>query len=346
MSSQNIIWVSLDPLRNKIDFYPANIANKIEKAYNANEENVYLGSEFYCATVNFTENRNFQTTPGDSYIRSGSNFKQPGYRSVKRFVFTDEELKSKRHYISIMGKRIHGEWRITDSDTEYEKTYYEKIPASCIVKNDIVYNMPTFWTNDDLDSNDTNIVVWFWCKGVTNKQGNLFKLDDSWWMPYLQHQNEIIENGYSNNSDDVSITLPFDDSTRNIIFNKNSLYSKQIDPITHNMRLVKRLIITGSNLKKIFDKMNKLSIDLTIYNNINSSDETPIEFICPISQMIMIDPVKTTDNQTYDRGSIEKWFSIRHTSPLTGVFLNDTSLEANEELYNKIQNYIKANYES
>lgn len=341
-NSQNVVWLSLDPMRNKIDFYPANIADKIEKAYNSDGENVYLGAEFYCATVKFDYNRVYQTTPSDFYVRGG--FKSPGYRSVKRITFYDEDTPNDR--VFVMGKRIHGEWRITNNNFECERTYNEKIPSSCIIKNDVVYNKPTFWSNDNLNSDDINIVAWFWCKGVTNKQGNLFKLDDSWWIPYLQHQNEIIENGYSNDFDHVSITLPFDDSTRNIVFDRNSSYARQVDPNTNNTRFIKRLTITGSHLKKILDNMNRLSVNVSIHDKINFSDETPIEFMCPISQMIMIDPVKTSDDKTYDRRSIEKWFNIKRTSPLTGLYLNDISLTENKELYNKIQNYIKLKYEA
>ena len=92
--------------------------------------------------------------------------------------------------------------------------------------------------------------------------------------------------------------------------------------------------------------MNKLSIDVSIYDKINHSDDIPIEFMCPISQMIMIDPVKTSDDKTYDRRSIEKWFDIKTTSPLTGLYLNDISLTENKELYDQIQNYIKMKYEN
>ena len=92
MTTQNkVAWASLDPVRNKIDFYPKTIAARIEKAYkdyilSSRRGNNFciLGSDFFNATVYFPKCFNsqkfYQTTPGMSLGRAG--FKQPGYRSV------------------------------------------------------------------------------------------------------------------------------------------------------------------------------------------------------------------------------------------------------------------------
>ena len=60
--------------------------------------------------------------------------------------------------------------------------------------------------------------------------------------------------------------------------------------------------------------------------------EIPEEFICPISQEIMKDPVKTSDNYTYEREVIEEWLKLHDTSPLTNEILKDKKLEPNAEL--------------
>ena len=44
-NSQNVVWLSLDPMRNKIDFYPANIADKIEKEQEKKETEAELERE-------------------------------------------------------------------------------------------------------------------------------------------------------------------------------------------------------------------------------------------------------------------------------------------------------------
>ena len=50
--------------------------------------------------------------------------------------------------------------------------------------------------------------------------------------------------------------------------------------------------------------------------------EAPAEFLCPISQMIMEDPVFTADGQTYERKFIAEWLRPgRMTSPNTNQVL-------------------------
>jgi hypothetical protein len=53
----------------------------------------------------------------------------------------------------------------------------------------------------------------------------------------------------------------------------------------------------------------------------------PQDYLCPISQEIMTDPVMAADGQTYDRKSIEKWLSKKTgRSPLNGSSLSNTTL--------------------
>ena len=88
-----VCWASLDPVRHKVHIYPGPIASRIEKAYS--ERDIYafnsceFGSDFFNATVHFQPNGSFyQTTLGFGMGRMG--YKQPGYRSVKRFTFIKE----------------------------------------------------------------------------------------------------------------------------------------------------------------------------------------------------------------------------------------------------------------
>ena len=43
----------------------------------------------------------------------------------------------------------------------------------------------------------------------------------------------------------------------------------------------------------------------------------PDEFICPISQQIMLDPVSTTNQHHFDRTSIQPWLDAHGTCPMT-----------------------------
>lgn len=55
-----------------------------------------------------------------------------------------------------------------------------------------------------------------------------------------------------------------------------------------------------------------------------ADDEVPKEFICPVSQMIMKDPVLALDGFQYDRSKIESWFAKNQTSPMTGLDIGVT----------------------
>ena len=47
----------------------------------------------------------------------------------------------------------------------------------------------------------------------------------------------------------------------------------------------------------------------------------PKEFLCPITQEMMDDPVTTTDGHAYERLEIFRWLCTHNTSPLTGATL-------------------------
>ena len=166
-------------------------------------------------------------------------------------------------------------------------------------------------------------------------------LSDEWWLPYLQHQNQIIETAYGEYEQHVDITLATDNSSRRIKFNENNCFGTQLDIINHKSRCVRRVVITIAKLKEKLEAMNNQPLDPAILSTLVETDEIPHEYFCCISQEVMIDPVKTTDNHTYDRSSIERWFQTRHTSPLTGLELHDITLTPHTELKNQIQEYIR-----
>jgi hypothetical protein len=346
MTKSSVVWVSLDPVRVTIDFYPKIIASKIENEYSNHDPNTksccVLGRKFFNATIHFHYNNGFyQTTPGVNLGRNG--IKQPGIRSVERI-----QLSPHITHIEIYAKKKHGEWRITNRLNEAEKIFNIKIPRQDIVdSNEEINENYTFWRPEDLDKYenydkyDKYVVVWQWCRGVPEHQGNLITMSDEWWIPYLQHENEIIETAYNKNKRHIDITLATDNSNRRIKFNENNCFASQLDIIKHKVRCVRRMVIPVSKLKEKLDMLNKNSLNPAIISNSIESNEIPNEYICCISQEIMNDPVKTSDNHTYDRVSIERWFQTCHTSPLTGLVLNDISLTPNTILKNHIQEFIR-----
>ena len=49
------------------------------------------------------------------------------------------------------------------------------------------------------------------------------------------------------------------------------------------------------------------------------TSDPPSDFCCPITKILMSDPVIISDGTTYERDCIVKWLMIKRTSPLTGV---------------------------
>jgi len=89
-----IVYLSLDPVRKEVNFYPKHISEELENKFKEYTEHgisqgyydhtqCILGSNFFNATVHFDRSEGmYQTTPGFHMGRAG--YKQAGYRSVRR----------------------------------------------------------------------------------------------------------------------------------------------------------------------------------------------------------------------------------------------------------------------
>ena len=58
----------------------------------------------------------------------------------------------------------------------------------------------------------------------------------------------------------------------------------------------------------------------------------PPQFLCPITNELMRDPVTTADGHTFERTAILKWLESHSTSPLTGLRLEHKNLAPNHAL--------------
>lgn len=65
-------------------------------------------------------------------------------------------------------------------------------------------------------------------------------------------------------------------------------------------------------------------------------DEIPNEFICPITQEVMTNPVMAMDGHTYELSAIERWFEGKDTSPKTNDKLPSTVLIPNQAMRSQI----------
>ena len=213
----NVCWLSLDPVRCKLDYYPRVIAEQIEAAYSSAAEQCVLGADFFNATVHFQNGAAFQTTPGQHFGRGGH--KQPGYRTVKR-VLKEEGA------VTIPGKRVHGEWRMCEPgapEAEVERTFVAEIPEACLVAPG-TGAAPTassirVWSAEDLASAsgpdsgaEPSLVVWQWCRGEPGDSSKVNGVDsitlgDEMWSPYLEETNARIERGFKGNEGAVTVEL-------------------------------------------------------------------------------------------------------------------------------------------
>ncbi len=62
------------------------------------------------------------------------------------------------------------------------------------------------------------------------------------------------------------------------------------------------------------------------------------DFLCPITQSIMSDPVTDANGHSYEKAAIEEWLSNHNTSPVTGALLSHKNLVPNHSLRNAIIN--------
>jgi ankyrin repeat protein len=74
-----------------------------------------------------------------------------------------------------------------------------------------------------------------------------------------------------------------------------------------------------------------------------NTTEPPDEFVCPITQELMGDPVLASDGHAYERSAIERWFETRLTSPKTGNTLETAGLIPNHPLRCLIVDWREAN---
>ena len=58
----------------------------------------------------------------------------------------------------------------------------------------------------------------------------------------------------------------------------------------------------------------------------------PPEVVCPITQVIMSDPVIAADRFTYERAAITDWLEQSDTSPVTGAVLANMTLTPNDSV--------------
>lgn len=74
----------------------------------------------------------------------------------------------------------------------------------------------------------------------------------------------------------------------------------------------------------------------------SNSESIPNEFLCPITQELMTDPVCASDGYTYERKAIEGWLQKKKTSPIMNVPMKQVQLYSNKVLKMLIDKHAEA----
>ena len=67
--------------------------------------------------------------------------------------------------------------------------------------------------------------------------------------------------------------------------------------------------------------------------------EPPNEYLCPITMMLMAEPVLLSDGFTYEKSAIENWLKEHNKSPMTNGMLESTVLTPNRQLKKLIDDF-------
>ena len=67
--------------------------------------------------------------------------------------------------------------------------------------------------------------------------------------------------------------------------------------------------------------------------------EPPNEYLCPITMMLMKEPVLLSDGFTYEKSAIENWLKGHNKSPMTNGVLESTVLTPNRQLKKLIDDF-------
>jgi hypothetical protein len=98
-------------------------------------------------------------------------------------------------------------------------------------------------------------------------------------------------------------------------------------------------------LQEVRDPANRAAFDMS-RRRYDLTTEIPTEFICPITMLVMVDPVVANDGNTYERESIEQWIVYSREqrgvamSPINNRPLGDERLVENRSLRNRIETWM------
>lgn len=87
-------------------------------------------------------------------------------------------------------------------------------------------------------------------------------------------------------------------------------------------------------------------VDQLLEHTEGSSPRYPGQYVCPITQDIMVDPAVASDGITYDRCAIWRWLSSSDKSPVTGSQLRSFLVYTNQLIRSQIEDWVDSQLQS
>ena len=97
--------------------------------------------------------------------------------------------------------------------------------------------------------------------------------------------------------------------------------------------------LSEEDLKKLGLPMGVRKRMLEKAKDVSKAKEPPNEYLCPITMLVMKDPVILCDGFSYERSAIEKWLQEHNKSPMTNETLGNKTLTPNRQLKKLIEDF-------
>jgi hypothetical protein len=138
-----------------------------------------------------------------------------------------------------------------------------------------------------------------------------------------------------------------DEVTRALLPLNNAITKKTFEKVENKdiapfVRPQEEIVQPTDEIEKLLQEFKK-SLGIQPAPKRNNSIEIPDDYLCPITQELLDDPVITSDGQTYERFAIEKWLLTNNTSPLTNAPLDNKTLISNVLLRKVVSDFKQKN---
>jgi hypothetical protein len=188
---------------------------------------------------------------------------------------------------------------------EAEYTFVEEAKPEHMLREDVLGADPGelgTWTVEDVapgaaDVLSKSVVVWQWCRGTPEVNGDLMRLGDEMWCPYMADVNNAVEAAFQAGEPVARVEL--EERRVEIRFNPGSPFALQTDVADASKeRQVRRAVKTVHELRDMLVRMRSPAVQVSGEGRVSQSAPAaciPPEFFCPITQDLMTNPYCTVD---------------------------------------------------